>query len=1743
MFISCQTLFTNPNTFYGYRKRGDGMLLITWLVLANAANSALCEGVVQLRSRKVDLRLVNTPLKPDNLQRSSSPYPPVRGVAPGNGTDGTSAVSAPPLAVGISPLPPKPDLYFVQYREGTGESLRNDLISLDCSVVSYIPDNTFLVYGNHSDVLRAAGQSQAYMGEYNSTFKYTSDLDLLKSIFTSPKRRRQRLLGIVDDGSPTTRGFGANDEVAASGGSGGGGGNGATGAKDVQHPILGHIRTWTVYDSRRSSSSSTGGSTGAERSLLANSNTTAEASNSTNKTAAATKLYGVNVYIAPIFKDDEINSTVNEWLTELENTLKGSDNKGDACRPKTFETALYDSFAPRLEVYFCAEDFDAGTTWLSEQPQVTWLELLVKSNTTNSAGGWLSQTGDLDTARYNNLTGDLRPYWKAGVMGNGTVVGVSDTGIDMSHCLFVDDNFEPASLKSQMQGSPLKWTQPNHRKVVQYVITSLASNPSDFYGDMMRGHGTHVCGTAAGARGLSDSALLYNDTGAAPAAKISFLDVAHPSNTELYIPNIETSLLPIHYSAGARITSDSWGAVGATGVRYDATSMGYDLFAWRNPGVLSLVAAGNSGSSSFMATVSSPGTAKNILSVGASTNHPKVNDTYDDQSMHLFRYHDRNGSMQQSAFWPQGGEAKDANSWRLLFHNQEVPVILANPIDACSPLVGNYTAKVVVIDFGSSSCADYTRTSNAANSKALAAIFIRSDDEFADSAFSISMGTHIMFSLVTKGHGLYLKAVLSNSSNSKFHLTYLSYSDVIFGVDSVASFSSYGPLPDGRIKPDIVAPGAWVTSAAAGDGVNAGANSQSCSSATVSYRGTSMATPMAAGHLALLRQYFKDGFYPDGNRTLMTATAFEPSGMLVKATIIAGAKSLKGGFTRAAGIALDKAPDGYQGWGRLDLSGCLPLPRLTHPNMRIQVADMGQIAQGETIYLKGIKATGTGPVVAALVWHDYPASPYASTVLMNDLDFKYSINQGPLLQTREDHVNNVERIELSSLSSGDSVTLVVIGNKIVHRLMGSGIDAALPQRWAVAVVGHFRGTLQTQLNPGYTRPQRLQPVIINNSLSVWDYEIRQLSGSRAECVAMEAGLIGPLWTSNCGRALNKFTIKEETDDSTGGYVYVVRDYFGRCLTLAADRKNMTFATCGSGMDQRLALFNNTVYTDVRNTALQLVPRPLLGTADNDRECLFQVTSPVSGSGLQTATCSENDVSQAFELHPFLTPAPPLPPWPPSPPQKPPSPPLPLPPPPAPSPPSPPLMPYLRFQASWALGTEPNVDDLDLLVAWNFGGTEYIISFGSTYVRGGVFEGDNSKFTPRRNWEAASWSNITLPPDNAVYRICLAIYINKGYAYNVTLTAITGSEVKTVLKSIGPIVNSNRRSCFTNTSTYIDSFTYPPAPPSSLPPTPSPLQSNLMTPSSPPSPLPPSPLPPSPLPPSPLPPSPPPPSPLPSSLRLPSPLPPSPLPPSPLPPSPLPPSPLPPSPLPPSPLPPSPPRPSPLPPSLRLPSPLPPSPPRPSPLPPSPLRPSPPPPSPLPPSLRLPSPLPPSPPRPSLRLPSPLPPSPLPPSPLPPSPLRPSPPPPSPLPSSLRLPSSLPPSPIPPTPLPIQSPPKPSPKVPSPPPPHPLSRSPISPYTLPPVLSPPYIPAPVYSQSLRPASPQLPRPPRTTPVPPRPSPPLPAPPSRDRGMLLIPSPPTPPLTAPSPKPPSPPSSASRAVPPPPRKIVLKFSFPR
>jgi hypothetical protein len=112
------------------------------------------------------------------------------------------------------------------------------------------------------------------------------------------------------------------------------------------------------------------------------------------------------------------------------------------------------------------------------------------------------------------------------------------------------------------------------------------------------------------------------------------------------------------------------------------------------------------------------------------------------------------------------------------------------------------------------------------------------------------------------------------------------YTEDYYNQDSLASFSSLGPAFDGRIKPDLVAPGDITTSAYA-DGRTSDRN-VGCDVAEMS--GTSMATPTLAGHAALMQQYFNQGFYP--SRQPRCGDIFQPSAALLRALLINSARPL-----------------------------------------------------------------------------------------------------------------------------------------------------------------------------------------------------------------------------------------------------------------------------------------------------------------------------------------------------------------------------------------------------------------------------------------------------------------------------------------------------------------------------------------------------------------------------------------------------------------------------------------------------------------------------------------------------------------------------------------------------------------------------------------------------------------------------------------------------------------------------------
>jgi hypothetical protein len=126
--------------------------------------------------------------------------------------------------------------------------------------------------------------------------------------------------------------------------------------------------------------------------------------------------------------------------------------------------------------------------------------------------------------------------------------------------------------------------------------------------------------------------------------------------------------------------------------------------------------------------------------------------------------------------------------------------------------------------------------------------------------------------------------------------------------EGIAAFSSRGPTDDGRIKPELVAPGTMIISARSQVGQSTGWGEYDRNYLYMG--GTSMATPLAAGGAALVREW------------LTTTRAIpNPSSALMKAVILNGAADTAPGQYGADATREipSSRPNNVAGWGRLDL--------------------------------------------------------------------------------------------------------------------------------------------------------------------------------------------------------------------------------------------------------------------------------------------------------------------------------------------------------------------------------------------------------------------------------------------------------------------------------------------------------------------------------------------------------------------------------------------------------------------------------------------------------------------------------------------------------------------------------------------------------------------------------------------------------------------------------------------------------
>lgn len=296
-----------------------------------------------------------------------------------------------------------------------------------------------------------------------------------------------------------------------------------------------------------------------------------------------------------------------------------------------------------------------------------------------------------------------------------------------------------------------------------------------------------------------------------------------------------------------------------------------------------------------------------------------------------------------------------------------------------------------------------------------------------------------------------------------------------FGIldpENMTNFSSRGPTADGRIKPDVVAPGHFVHSAsfpvqyfqATGDPACDPGDPNVCfpsfggcyvtdplGTCNVNrLLGTSMSTPVTAGLAALARQYFTDGFYPSGAAN--PPDAHTPSAALLKAVLINGARNMTGhryerrGNTPADFGPLADAPANVQGWGRVTLDDGL---YFAGDQRRLQVTDIPNangLQTGEEIRTQLAVTSPGQPLKLTLVWNDPPGQPMASGALINDLDLELTAPDGRIYRGNQWTADNVN-------TPGDRESLPnAPGRDAVNNVEGLLLSAPLAGLYTVRVI-------------------------------------------------------------------------------------------------------------------------------------------------------------------------------------------------------------------------------------------------------------------------------------------------------------------------------------------------------------------------------------------------------------------------------------------------------------------------------------------------------------------------------------------------------------------------------------------------------------------------------------------------------------------------------------------------------------------
>ena len=425
-----------------------------------------------------------------------------------------------------------------------------------------------------------------------------------------------------------------------------------------------------------------------------------------------------------------------------------------------------------------------------------------------------------------------------GTKGEGMVVGIIDTGINMDHPSFADPGPSDGYDFPAPAGGYVGWCNPSHpnydatlvcndKLIGVYSYSGSNNNPEDD-----DGHGSHTGSTTAGndianAVGLFPTMNITRAvSGVAPHAHVISFDVCVSGagcNGSAILAAIEDATAlgivdVINYSIGAPVDDDPWTAEDSLA-----------FLSAMESGIFVATSAGNSGPG--FSTVGSPANSPWLLATAAMT-------------------HDRSFPNKLVEISSAGGTLPDIAGSSLSAGYGPAPLVYAgtfgdalclNPFPA-----GTFSGQIVICDRGTNG-----RVAKGGNVLAGGAGgMILANLQTAGGETTVGDPHRLPALHIGANAGDALKAWVATATNPMARISGSTLLEDANRGDMMADFSSRGPIDTSNvIKPDLGAPGVDILAAYEND----------ADPATAEYNfvsGTSMASPHVAGAATLMRALY-----------------------------------------------------------------------------------------------------------------------------------------------------------------------------------------------------------------------------------------------------------------------------------------------------------------------------------------------------------------------------------------------------------------------------------------------------------------------------------------------------------------------------------------------------------------------------------------------------------------------------------------------------------------------------------------------------------------------------------------------------------------------------------------------------------------------------------------------------------------------------------------------------------------------